>query len=306
MGKAQPEVNCGRDRWNPSSGTRLTLWTCVVVVPSLATISAGTTVAVVQRVAAASCSACGQNLLLNPGAEAGPGTSSDSVVKVPDWKQTGGFTAAQYSWSGGDISVTSPGPSARGRTNSMEVPPPPPPPGRSSSPSPRARHRPTNSFTSCPGGSAVTATRVTMPPYTRVSRAPTARPSRNPRSGRSPPPSATAPRNCSSAKFRALCRPILGQCWSNSSCSAPAAVTDDGMADNLSLVLSAPAASGTSSTTSLLPQYDCAHDPTGSPVQLSPQTVIVPAATVAATLRSVSADGSTYTFSSRVRGRWPS
>jgi hypothetical protein len=63
---------------------------------------------------------------------------------------------------------------------------------------------------------------------------------------------------------------------------------NDGMADNLSLVLSTSAAKGTSSTTT-----------TGGPVQLSPQTVIVPATTVAATLRSVSADGSTYTFSAR-------
>jgi hypothetical protein len=103
------------DSWSRSSGTRLALRACVVVVAALATLSTGTTVAVVQRAAAASCSTCGQNLILNPSAEAGPGTSSDSVVKVPDWKQTGGFTAAEYSWSGGDISATSPGPSARGK-----------------------------------------------------------------------------------------------------------------------------------------------------------------------------------------------
>jgi hypothetical protein len=36
------------------------------------------------------------------------------VVKVPDWKQTGGFTAALYSWSSGDISATTPGPKSRG------------------------------------------------------------------------------------------------------------------------------------------------------------------------------------------------
>ena len=64
---------------------------------------------------AATCSACGRNLILNPGAEAGPGTNSDSVVKVPDWKGTGGFTAAQYAWSGGDLSPTTPGPKNRGK-----------------------------------------------------------------------------------------------------------------------------------------------------------------------------------------------
>jgi hypothetical protein len=52
---------------------------------------------------------------LNPDAEAGPGTNDDSIVKVPDWKQTGGFTAAQYAWSGGDISATTPGPKNRGK-----------------------------------------------------------------------------------------------------------------------------------------------------------------------------------------------
>jgi hypothetical protein len=52
---------------------------------------------------------------LNPGADAGPGTNSDSVVKVPDWKGTGGFTAAQYAWSGGDVSPATPGPKNRGK-----------------------------------------------------------------------------------------------------------------------------------------------------------------------------------------------
>ena len=112
MGKAHLRSFARRDRWSRSSGTRLALRVCVVVAAALATLSTGTTVAAVQRTAAASCSDCGRNLILNPGAEAGPGTSSDSVVKVPDWKQTGGFTAADYSWSGGDISATSPGPSA--------------------------------------------------------------------------------------------------------------------------------------------------------------------------------------------------
>jgi hypothetical protein len=62
-----------------------------------------------------SCSACGHNLVLGPGAEAGPGTNEDAVVKVPYWKPTGGFTAAQYAWSGGDLSATTPGPKNRGK-----------------------------------------------------------------------------------------------------------------------------------------------------------------------------------------------
>ena len=59
------------------------------------------------------CHACGRNLIANPGADAGKGPSSDSVVKVPDWKQTGAFTAAQYAW-GADLSTTTPGPTNRG------------------------------------------------------------------------------------------------------------------------------------------------------------------------------------------------
>ena len=52
---------------------------------------------------------------------------------------------------------------------------------------------------------------------------------------------------------------------------------NDGMADNLSFVLSASAAKGTSTTTT---PGNSTMTTTGSSVQLSPQTVIVPAATV--------------------------
>ena len=62
------------------------------------------------------CSICGSNLILNAGAEAGLGTISDSVVVVPDWtRERGSFTAASYSWSGGDLSATTPGPPNRGK-----------------------------------------------------------------------------------------------------------------------------------------------------------------------------------------------
>jgi hypothetical protein len=60
------------------------------------------------------CHACGRNLIASPGAEAGKGTASDSIVKVPDWKQTGAFTAAQYAWDA-DLSTTTPGPTKRGK-----------------------------------------------------------------------------------------------------------------------------------------------------------------------------------------------
>lgn len=61
------------------------------------------------------CSACGHNLIANPGAEAGRGTQDDSVVAVPSWKSARGFTAASYAWSGGDLSATTPGPPNGGK-----------------------------------------------------------------------------------------------------------------------------------------------------------------------------------------------
>ncbi len=64
---------------------------------------------------AVACEVCDRNLIANPGAEAGKGADSDSVVKVPDWKATGAFTATQYAWGGGDLSPTTPGPKDRGK-----------------------------------------------------------------------------------------------------------------------------------------------------------------------------------------------
>jgi hypothetical protein len=61
------------------------------------------------------CPSCNHNLIKNPGAEAGKGTKADRKLKVPDWKATGGFTAASYAWTSGDLSKTSPGPKARGK-----------------------------------------------------------------------------------------------------------------------------------------------------------------------------------------------
>jgi hypothetical protein len=264
-------------------------------VAALATLSTGTTVAVVQRAAAASCSACGQNLILNPGAEAGPGTSSDSVVKVPDWKQTGGFTAAEYSWSGGDISATSPGPSARGKNYFYGGPA-------------AATSTGMQLITLAPGaassGKLVYVLSGWLGGYSDQGDDATLYASFEGPNGKAISKSQIGPvtaaqRNGTELLFRHVSGPVpattqavlvqlVMQRFSGSD--------NDGMADNLSLVLSASAAKGTSSTT--MPGSSSTTT-TGSPVQLSPQTVIVPATTVAATLRSVSADGSTYTFSAR-------
>jgi hypothetical protein len=57
------------------------------------------------------------NLILNPGAEAGTGSSTGAVVPVPDWTElTGtGFTAVKYGATGGGFPTsTSPGPPHRG------------------------------------------------------------------------------------------------------------------------------------------------------------------------------------------------
>ena len=65
--------------------------------------------------APAACTSCGANLIVNPGAESAPGADADSVVRVPGWRTKGSFTAAQYAWSDGDVSASSPGPKARGK-----------------------------------------------------------------------------------------------------------------------------------------------------------------------------------------------
>jgi hypothetical protein len=58
---------------------------------------------------------CGPNLIQNSDAEAGPGSDHDTIVSVPDWTVTaGGFTVVTYAWSGGNLTATSQGPSNRG------------------------------------------------------------------------------------------------------------------------------------------------------------------------------------------------
>ncbi len=88
----------------------------------LMTAATATAAAIIPAVAASAsptrpdaCPSCNHNLIKNPGAEAGKGTKADRKLKVPDWTATGGFTAASYAWSSGDLSKTSPGPKARGK-----------------------------------------------------------------------------------------------------------------------------------------------------------------------------------------------
>ena len=88
----------------------------LLAIMTSATLASVGLLAPVARAATAGCPICGTNLINNPGAEAGPGTQNDSVVKVPGWKSTGGsFTVASYAWSGGDLSPTTPGPPHRGK-----------------------------------------------------------------------------------------------------------------------------------------------------------------------------------------------
>lgn len=73
-----------------------------------------TVVAVLQPPSA--FAATSPNLILNAGAEAGPGSPTGGVVPVPDWTETTGtgFTAVKYGASGGFPTSTSPGPPKRG------------------------------------------------------------------------------------------------------------------------------------------------------------------------------------------------
>jgi len=59
----------------------------------------------------------GQNLVVNGGAEAGPGTpdAGSPPMPPPGWTVTSNFTAAQYGGSGGLPAPTDPGPPNRGR-----------------------------------------------------------------------------------------------------------------------------------------------------------------------------------------------
>lgn len=57
------------------------------------------------------------NLIKNPGAEQGPGSTDGSVVTVPQWTEISPstFTAVQYGATGGFPTSTSPGPAMRGK-----------------------------------------------------------------------------------------------------------------------------------------------------------------------------------------------
>ena len=96
---------------------RVSAWGAVVAGTVLAAGLTLSGTANAGEATAPACPSCGHNLILNAGADAAKGTSNDSVVKVPHWKGTHGFTAAAYSWGvtgDGDLSPTSPGPKNRG------------------------------------------------------------------------------------------------------------------------------------------------------------------------------------------------
>ena len=66
--------------------------------------------------AASAATAAPANIIKNPGAEAGTGSSDGSKVPVPNWtvKKSGTFTAVKYGASGGFPAATDPGPKNRG------------------------------------------------------------------------------------------------------------------------------------------------------------------------------------------------
>jgi hypothetical protein len=272
--------------------------------------------AAVGAASASGCPVCGSNLIVNPGAEAGQGTQSDSVVPVPGWKRTeGAFTAASYAWSGGDMSPTTPGPTGRGK----------------------------NYFYGGPDA-AVSVGVQTVPLAVGASAIATGKLSAT-LSGWLGGFSSQGDDAALTASFQGAGGQVLktltigpvtpAQRDDNTelllrtaTAGVPATATsvliglrmvrydgsdNDGMADNLSLVFSEGSALGgstTTTTTSSGAPTTVSGAPTSgsgagsSPgahavgIEYTPQTVLVPAATVAATLRSVSPDGSTYTFSS--------
>jgi hypothetical protein len=64
---------------------------------------------------APACAFCNKNLILNPGADQGNGTQTDTVVPIPHWITVPGFTAGSYGWTTGDLNTTTPGPTDRGK-----------------------------------------------------------------------------------------------------------------------------------------------------------------------------------------------
>ncbi len=79
-------------------------------------LGVGLSIAVIAGGTVAAGASTSGNLVTNPGAEMGPGSSDGSVVAVPGWTETTGttFTAVQYGASGSFPSATSPGPAKRG------------------------------------------------------------------------------------------------------------------------------------------------------------------------------------------------
>lgn len=67
--------------------------------------------------AQATAAATSANLIKNPGAEQGAGSSDGSVVPVPQWTEISpsSFTAVQYGATGGFPTSASPGPAMRGK-----------------------------------------------------------------------------------------------------------------------------------------------------------------------------------------------
>ncbi len=280
--------------------TRIVVAAGVLLAMSTVSLSTATAQAV-RFPRATNCPACGHNLILNPGAEAGPGTASDSVVPVPDWKGTGGFTAAQYAWSGGDISATTPGPANRGKNYFYGGP------GAAKSTGTQVIEVSTGALLSGKVGfvlsgwlggfsnqgddAALTATfldasgkalsKAQIGPVTEAQRGGNSELLFRQTSG-------LVPAGTQEVSVELLLQRSSGN-------------DNDGLADNLSLVFST-APPETSSSTSV-PASTTTTTPTGpgesasASIQYTPETVVVPASVVAATLRSVSPDGSTYTFS---------
>ncbi|MBV9467786.1 MAG: hypothetical protein JOZ57_00915, partial [Abitibacteriaceae bacterium] len=81
-----------------------------------ATDNAGNTSEFSRAAQAATSSSFGSNLIVNPGAEAGPGsTSGNDIEPVPGWTTSGNFTVIPYGPNNGGITTTDPGPPSRGK-----------------------------------------------------------------------------------------------------------------------------------------------------------------------------------------------
>lgn len=102
----------------PAAATKATVTVNFNYVESSTNDAYADSISLVLNAPASAQSLLGSNLLVNPGADAADGYTSDlnadTSADLPGWVRTPYFTADSYQDNGGDLTTTTPGPSDRG------------------------------------------------------------------------------------------------------------------------------------------------------------------------------------------------